>query len=246
MADIFGMATKDFMNDRYTEDIITFSSLGDTDTIPLPYLFREFDQMPKVEQLALEMAKGKVLDLGCGAGSHALYLQERGLEVCGLDSSQGCIEVCRERGLRCTVLRTVLGYGDDTHDTLLLPMNGIGLAGTLADLGPFLKHLATLLRPGGQILLDSSDIIYMYDRDPDGGYWIPGDSAYYGEVVFTIGYNGSRSDPFPWLYVDFNTLQRAAAANDLECELVLEGENYEYLAKLTPRINKSLPKAPIK
>lgn len=234
MADIFGMAMTDFWHHRYTEDIKTHSSLGDGDTIPLPYLFRDFDQMPEVEQWALEMARGKVLDIGCGAGSHALYLQEKGMGVCGLDSSQGCISVCRERGLLSTVTGPILKYGDGTHDTLLLPMNGIGLAGTLAGLGPFLRHLATLLRPGGQILLDSSDIIYMYDRDQDGGYWIPGGSAYYGEVVFTMEYKNSRSDPFPWLYVDYNTLQNAAVDNGLECELILEGEHYEYLARLRP------------
>lgn len=238
MADIFGMATMDYLRERYTEDIITFSSLAGRDSIPLPYLFRDFAQMPKVEQKALELAQGKVLDLGCGAGSHALYLQEIGLEVCGLDSSPGCIAVCRERGLRRTVLSSVLAYGEGTHDTLLLPMNGIGLAGTLEKLGPFLNHLATLLRPGGQILLDSSDIIYMYDADTDGGYWIPGDSAYYGEVVFTLEYKKAKSDPFPWLYVDYNSLQNAAAANGLHCELILEGDHYEYLARLSPRTTK--------
>src|SRR5690606_5526262 len=188
--------------------------------------------MPEVEQRALEMAQGKVLDLGCGAGNHSLYLQENGMEVCGLDSSQGCIAVCRERGLLSTVISPILEYGEETYDTLLLPMNGIGLAGTLEDLGPFLKHLVSLLRPKGQILLDSSDIIYMYDRDPDGGYWIPGDSAYYGEVTFTMEYKNERSDPFPWLYVDYNTLQNAAVDNGLAGEVILEGEQNEYLARL--------------
>lgn len=226
------MALMDYQHHRYSEDIKTFSTLGDQDTIPLPYLFRNFDQMPEVEQRALEMAQGKVLDLGCGAGNHSLYLQENGMEVCGLDSSQGCIAVCRERGLLSTVISPILEYGEETYDTLLLPMNGIGLAGTLEDLGPFLKHLVSLLRPKGQILLDSSDIIYMYDRDPDGGYWIPGDSAYYGEVTFMMEYKNERSDPFPWLYVDYNTLQNAAVDNGLACELILEGEQNEYLARL--------------
>lgn len=233
MTDLFGKAMMDYWREGHTEDIKTFSSLAGEDVIPLPYLFRDFGQMPEVEQRALELAKGKVLDIGCGAGSHALYLQEKGLEVTALDSSKGCIEVCRERGVRSTVISPILDYGKDTFDTLLLPMNGIGLAGTLEDLGPFLRHLTSLLRPGGQLLLDSSDIIYMFEQDEDGGYWIPGDIPYYGEVVFTMEYKDLRRGPFPWIYVDFNTLHNMCSAQGLDCELVLEGEHFDYLAKLS-------------
>ena len=67
----------DYWREGHAEDIRTFSSLAGEDVIPLPYLFRDFDQMPAVEQRALELARGKVLDIGCGAGSHALYLQEK-------------------------------------------------------------------------------------------------------------------------------------------------------------------------
>ncbi len=233
MVDLFGEALMDYWREGHAEDIRTFSSLAGEDVIPLPYLFRDFDQMPAVEQRALELARGKVLDIGCGAGSHALYLQEKGLEVTGLDSSKGCIRVCGQRGLRSTVTSPILDYGKDTHDTLLLPMNGIGLAGTLGNLGPFLKHLASLMRPGGQLLLDSSDIIYMFDQDEDGGYWIPGEMPYYGEVVFTMEYRNLKSGPFPWVYVDFNTLHDCCSNLGLNCELVLEGEHYDYLARLS-------------
>jgi hypothetical protein len=92
------------------------------------------------------------------------------------------------------------------------------------------------LAENGQILIDSSDIIYMFDdddsEDSDGGKWISGDK-YYGELEFTITYKGEKEAPFPWLYMDYNTLQNAAVANGLKCELVLEGEHYDYLARLT-------------
>jgi len=233
MVDLFGEAVMDYWREGHAEDIKTFSSLAGEDVIPLSYLFRDFDRMPEVEQRALELARGKVLDIGCGAGSHALYLQEKGLEVTALDSSKGCIAVCRERGLRFTVTSPILDYRKDTFDTLMLPMNGIGLAGTLEDLGPFLRHLASLLRPGGQLLLDSSDIIYMFEQDEDGGYWIPGDTPYYGEVVFSMQYKKLKSGPFPWVYVDFNTLQETGSAQGLDCELLMEGEHFDYLARLS-------------
>lgn len=233
MADVLGMALRDYQQGNYTEDIKTFSSLDEEDQIPVPYLFRSYKEMPKIEQKALRLAKGKVLDVGCGAGSHALYLQEKGLEVTALDSSSGCISVCKERGVKNVVQQNILAYSDQTFDTILLLMNGIGLAGTLKNVAPFLKHLGTLLAPDGQILLDSSDIIYMFEEDEDGGYWIPNDGKYYGEVTFTMQYKGQKSDAFDWIYLDFNTLQNACWDNGLNCELIMEGEHFDYLARLT-------------
>ena len=223
----------DYHLGNYSEDIKTFSSLDEEDVIPLPYLFRNFEQMPDLEQKALQMTKGKVLDIGCGAGSHTLHLQEEGLDVTALDSSVGAIEVCQKRGVSKTVHTNILDYKEEKFDTLLLLMNGIGLAGTLENLDTFLKHLTSLLKPNGQILLDSSDIIYMFDEDEDGGRWIPSNGKYYGEVTFVMEYKKQTTDTFPWLYLDFNTLQNACLANNLHCELVSLGPHYDYLAKLT-------------
>lgn len=233
MADVFGKALQDYQKGQYTEDIKTYSSLDEEDVIPVPYLFRTFAEMPKIEQKALQLARGKVLDIGAGAGSHALYLQNKGLDVTALDSSEGCIEVCQERGVKSTVCSPILDYSDEKYDTLLLLMNGIGLAGQLKNLSDFFQHLASLLRPKGQILLDSSDIIYMFEQDEDGGYWIPNDGTYYGEVQFEMEYKGQKSEPFDWVYVDFDTLQNACESNGLDCELVISGEHFDYLAKLT-------------
>ncbi|NDV43637.1 class I SAM-dependent methyltransferase [Flagellimonas sediminis] len=233
MADVLGKAVMDFQQGNYTEDIKTFSSLDEEDVIPIPYLFRNFKEMPKIEQKALKLAYGKVLDIGCGAGSHALYLQDKSLDVTALDNSEGCIAVAKERGVQKTILSPILDYSGDTFDTLLLLMNGIGLAGTLSNLTAFLQHLASLLRENGQILLDSSDIIYMFDEDEDGGFWIPNNGHYYGEVNFTMQYKEWKTEPFDWIYLDYNTLQNACWANGLECELIVSGKHYDYLAKLT-------------
>lgn len=234
MEDVFGQALLDYHSGNYTEDIKTCSSLDEEDSIPLPYLFRDFDEMPLLEQRALELSKGKVLDVGCGAGNHSLYLQNMGLDVTALDASKGAVEICKKRGVQSTVLSSLMEYNGEQFDTILLLMNGIGLAGSLADLDAFLNHLRSLLNSKGQILLDSSDIIYMFEQDKDGGYWVPNDNIYYGEVTFQMEYKGRRSSPFPWLYVDFITLQNACLANNLSCELVISGEHYDYLAKLSP------------
>ncbi|MGX1929766.1 class I SAM-dependent methyltransferase [Flagellimonas sp. 2504JD4-2] len=233
MDDILGQALVDYHTGNYTEDIKTYSSLGEEDSMPLPYLFRDFDQMPHLEQKALEMAKGKVLDIGCGAGNHALYLQNKGFDITALDQSEGAIAVCQKRGVKSCVKSAILDYTHAKFDTILLLMNGIGLVGTLSNIDDFLNHLKSLLLPSGQILLDSSDIIYMFEQDDDGGYWIPDNAQYYGEVTFEMEYKGQKSSPFPWLYIDFNTLKNACNANNLDCEIVISGDHFDYLAKLS-------------
>ncbi len=235
MADIFGEALLDYQRGMYTEDIGTFSSLGDEDSIPVPYLFRDYGDMPNLEKQALNMATGKVLDIGSGSGSHSLYLQEKGFEVTALDSSPGAVEVCQLRGVKSFVCSTILEYHLDRYDTLLLLMNGIGLAGNIVSLEGFLLHLKKLLKPNGQILLDSSNIIYMFDQDEDSGIWIPGDKEYYGEVTFQMTYKGRKSAPFEWLYIDFETLSEYCEKVNLSYELVISGDHYDYLAKLSPK-----------
>jgi len=232
MKDVFGTALLEYQNGMYSEDIVTFSSLDEEDIIPLPYLFREFGGMPLLERTALELCKGNILDIGCGAGCHSLHLQQNGYTITALDSSRGAIETCRLRGIENRAHTDILDFKDRKFDTLLMLMNGIGIVGHLENLNRFLEHLKTLLMPGGQILLDSSDIIYMFDEDEDGGRWVPDNRNYYGEVQFTMQYKGLKSVPFIWLYLDYRTLRSAATINDLNCELVKKGGHYDYLARL--------------
>ena len=162
-----------------------------------------------------------------------MYLQnERQLDVTAIDISEAAIEACKLRGIAKAEAIDVMNFSGE-FDTILLLMNGAGMCGKLNQIAPFLNHLKTLLTPGGQILVDSSDIIYMFDEDEDGGKWIPSDTDYYGELLYYVSYKGESEAPFPWLYIDYNTLQNAAHACGLQCELVLEGEHYDYLAKLS-------------
>lgn len=230
--DILGKALLDYQRGNYTEDIKTYSSLDEEDTLPLPYLFRGYDQMPPLEQKALQLCKGSVLDIGCGAGSHSLYLQKKGYDVTGLDRSEGAIKVCKERGLKQTIRHDLLDIEDMQFDTLLLMMNGIGIVGLLSNIDLYLNKMKSILKPNGQILLDSSDILYMFENDDDGGYWVPDDVNYYGEVTFNMEYKNEKGTPFNWLYLDFNTLKRAANYHGFSCELINNGQHNDYLAKL--------------
>lgn len=233
MKDLFGKAIFDFQTNNAPEDLITETSISEADEMSVAYLFRSFCEMPKIEQTALHLAYGKVLDVGCGAGSHSLYLQnEKQLDVTAIDISPKAIETCRIRGISNSRAEDVMKIEIEKFDTILLMMNGAGMCGRLSRLAAFLEKLKLLLQPKGQILLDSSNIIYMFDEDEDGGRLVPGDQVYYGELTFYLSYKGEKEEPFDWLYIDYQTLQTSAYAVGLQCELILEGEHYDYLARL--------------
>lgn len=234
MKDLFGKAILDYQTNNSPEDLITETSISEADEMNVAYLFRDYAEMPKMEQKALNLAKGKVLDVGCGAGSHALYLQnEKNLDVTAIDISANAIKACELRGVKKAHVQNVMALENETFDTILLMMNGAGMCGKLNKISGFMQKLKSLLSENGQILLDSSDIIYMFDEDEDGGKWIPSDNEYYGEVIFNVSYKGAKEEPFDWMYIDYNTLQNAAHANGLQCELLLEGEHFDYLARLS-------------
>ncbi len=235
MKDLFGKAILDFQTNTSPEDLISETNISEADEMPVAYLFRNYNEMPKLEQKALQLAKGQILDVGCGAGSHSLYLQKKGLDITAIDISENAITACHMRGLENAKVQNILDVENEKFDTILLLMNGTGIFGSLAETSTYLQKLKSLLTPNGQILIDSSDIIYMFDEvNPEvsgGSKWVPAD-GYYGELTFTISYKNQTEKSFPWLYLDYNTLQNAAHANGLECELVLEGEHFDYLAKL--------------
>ena len=231
MKDLFGQALLDYHNGNYTEDLMTATHISDEDELPLPYLFRDFKAMPKLEQKALKLAKGSILDVGCGSGSHSLYLQEQNQTVKAIDISKGAIEVSKQRGVLNTEQKALLDE-TETFDTILLLMNGTGIFQTLNDVPHYLKHLKSLLNDNGQILIDSSDIKYMYE-DEDGGFWIDTNANYYGELDYFLSYKGEKETPMKWLYLDFNTLLTACTSVGLKCELITEGEHFDYLARLS-------------
>ncbi|WP_442844724.1 class I SAM-dependent methyltransferase [Leeuwenhoekiella sp. H156] len=229
--DVFGAALLDFYNETYTEDITVISSLTEDDEIPVPYLFRDFEEMPEIEQEALKLAEGKILDVGACAGSHSLYMQKQGKDVTALDVSAGAIEVCQLRGVEKTVHADVFDLTEASYDTLLLLMNGTGIFQTLKNTPNALKQLGSLLSKNGQILVDSSDIAFMYEEE-DGSYWRDVSRAYYGEVTFKIQYKKQSSQAFDWLYLDFKSLKKEAEKTGFTCEKILDGPHYEYLARL--------------
>ena len=233
MKDLLGKSLLDYqLNDRKS-DVRVSTNISKSEYLSRSHFFRSFPQMIPIEQKALTLAKGRILDVGAGTGSHVLYLQEKGLDAVALDISPAAIQICQLRGVKETVISDILDY-QGKFDTILLLMNGIGISKRLSLIDIYLQKLKSLLNEGGQILTTSTDIIYMFDQDEDGSYIIPfnEETEYYGELIYTIHYKGEK-ESFPWLFIDYNTLQRAANNNGLSCELIEEGDDYNYLVRMT-------------
>ena len=230
--DPMGMAIADYHNTGKAERLKVFSPIFEEDEIPLSTLFRSYEDMPKIEQMALDMAKGKTLDVGAGSGCHSLALQEKGIDVIAVDISPLSVETMKQRGVRNVLCQDFFTLAGQKYDTIFMLMNGIGIVGTLERMPEFFKQLDRILAPGGQLLCDSSDISYVFE-DEDGFIEYPDEDGYYGELSFRMQYKDSIGEPFPWLYIDADTLKSVAEDNDYDVEVIAEGEHYDYLARIT-------------
>ena len=230
--DPMGYAIADYFSKGKAGRLRVFSSQFDEDEIPVGQLFRTFDEMPVLEQKALELAQGKILDCGAGSGCHALALQDMGKDVEAIDISPRSVEVMQKRGIQHAYCVNLF---DDNflhrYDTILMLMNGSGIIGKLENMGAFFSKMKQLLNPGGCIYMDSSDLRYLFE-DEDGSFLVDLAGGYYGEIDFQMQYKQVKGEPFDWLYVDFQTLSYYAQENGFKAELVQEGEHYDYLACL--------------
>ena len=232
MNDLLGKALLDYYFGKDPEILYTETNISEQDELPLPYLFRTYAEMPLLEQVALKACQGKVLDVGCGAGSHSLYLQQQGFKVKAIDTSEGAVTVSKQRGVADVQRSDLLGLSEEKFDTALLLMNGTGIFETLEQVPKYLQHLKSLLTKNGKVLIDSSDLRYMYDTGEAGGIWVPAD-RYYGELEFTLFYKGEQSEPFDWLYMDERLFKEVSEANGFEFSILSRGENFDYLAQLS-------------
>ena len=230
--DILGTALKSFYFDKNSDKLYVLSDRMDKDEMPIKYFFRDFKTMPDLEKIALQNCKGKVLDIGAGVGSHALWLQDHMLDVIAIDNSIGCIDIMKNRGVKRVLEKDIFGFRDDKFDTILLLMNGIGIARSLEELPVLLNQLKSLLSENGQIIFDSSDLKYLY-LEEDGSVMIDLNGPYYGEMNFRYSYKNQKGPWFKWLYIDEQLMEDFAKKAQLKMEVLYRGDNSDYLARLT-------------
>lgn len=230
--DPMGAAIYEYFKTGKAGKLRVFSSQFEEDEIPVKELFRTYAHMPVLEQMALELAKGKILDVGAGSGCHSLALQEMGKEVVAIDISPLSVEVMQTRGVDARLVNLFDPHFAERFDTILMLMNGSGIIGRVDNFGAFFQRMKLLLNPGGCILMDSSDLRYLFE-DEDGSFVVDLAADYYGQLDFRMQYKQIKGEAFDWLYVDFNTLSLYASQYGFKAELVKEGSHYDYLARLT-------------
>ncbi len=209
-------------------------------------------ELPEVEALALELCRGRVLDIGAGTGRHSLLLQEEGFAVAALDRSPVALQIMAERGVHCRIAADLFHWEgpEEPFDTLLLLMNGAGLVGSLAGLERFLSLARHWVQPTGQLLVDSTDLsdadepanLPQVESSPDseaedrekGRDCRAAGEAKARVVNFVAEYGGQRGDPFPWLFVDPETLLHYAHANGWQGQILYQEPEGAFLARLTP------------
>lgn len=230
--DPMGAAIAEYHRTGRASTLRVFSSQFDEDEIPVDQLFRTYKEMPPIEQKALTLAQGRILDVGAGSGCHALALQEMGKEVTAIDISELSVEIMAERGVKDA--RAVDLYDErmaEKFDTILLLMNGSGIIGNIEGMERFFLRMKQLLASEGCIYMDSSDLKYLFEEE-DGSYVIDIAGDYYGLVDFQMQYRQIKGESFDWLYIDFDTLSYYAKQYGFSAQIVCEGEHYDYLAKL--------------
>ncbi|MHA4810194.1 class I SAM-dependent methyltransferase [Flavitalea flava] len=225
MSDVLGEAISDYYHQTSTGKLWVHNKYGPKEEMPVDVYFRDAEDMPEMEWQALQQCKGKILDIGAGAGSHALVLQGMGLDITALDISPKAARVMQLRGVNQIIRQDYFTLETGSFDTLLLLMNGIGLAGTLDGLNGFLDQAKKIMNPGASLIFDSSDIAYLYEEKPYKG------NGYYGEILYQYEYRKQKSDWFNWLFIDRKTLIEITASAGWHTSVLTEDEWGQYLVK---------------
>ena len=232
----YGLALLDYFNGDHSATQIFHRDDGRDFEVPISLFFRDSAGFSRIEQTAIELCSGRVLDIGAGTGRHSLVLQEKGLHVTALDVSPHAIEIMNKRGVRGVYHGDIFEFNQGKYDTLLLLLHGIGMVGDLDGLRRFLHHAHTLLAPGGILVFDSLDV--RCTDDPAHLSYHEGNrkrNKYIGEIRFQIQYKGTRGPLFSWLQVDPETLDKVSMDEGWDTEIICREPSGDYLARLSER-----------
>ncbi len=219
-----GHAIQRYLDGDAAAELAVRTDLSPDDVLPISHLFRARDGLHPVEEAVLSRARGHVLDYGAGVGAVSRLLREAGLRVTAVEIVPEAVAYLRAMGMTDARLGGLATLApDDSFDTIVCVMNGIGLAGSLARAPSFLRELADHLSPNGSILIDSTD---------PSGWDGPGDGRRPGELHMQLGFDGDWGAPFPYLYASPEDLLTAATVAQLRGRLVQREDDDRYLVEL--------------
>jgi SAM-dependent methyltransferase len=233
--DAFGHVMYDYLHGIHSREIIErddgFFSISSG---PVLY-FAPFDDWPAIEQKAMEYVCGRVLDVGCGAGRHSLYLQEQGLDVLGVDNSPLCLEVCRQRsvrmvkGLSVTQLSSRLGV----FDTVLMLGNNFCLVGNPRRARWLLRRLAKMTPLQGRILAGLRNP-YNTDQPEHLEYhaWNRSRGRYSGQARIRVHYKKAVTPWIEFLMLSPDELRALLVDTPWSAPVVLDEPSGNYVAIL--------------
>ncbi len=229
----FGLALLDFWRGDKSACIAICRDDGFAEEVPVGHFFLGPGKFTSLEKTALDQCRGCVLDAGAGTGHHSLALQSRGYRVCAIDVSSEAVQLMREAGVGDAREADVLRFDGGRFDTVLMMGHGIGMAADISGLHGLLKHLVILLKPNGQILLDSLDPrrtseplhLAYHESNRKAG-------RYFGEVRLQLRYKGQTGPVYGWLLIDPETLAKHALATGWAADILWRQADGNYLARL--------------
>lgn len=230
--DAFGRALRDHLEGRGGEEIVERSdgyvalSAGGS---------AYFAEPTGVQKEVADRARGRVLDLGCGAGRYALYLQDRGLDVVGIDISPTAVEVCRRRGLRDVRLMSVdeMDASLGTFDTVLMLGHNLGLLGSFQGAKRLLRRLAGLVHPGALLIGDTLDP-YQTDDLAHLAYQARNraQGRMGGQIRMRVRYKALKTPWFDYLFLSRQELEEILQGTSWRLREVMEADWPTYVAFL--------------
>jgi len=201
--------------------------------------FTGFEDWSELEKQAITKARGRVLDVGCGAGRHSLYLQEKGFDVTGIDNSPGAIRVCKLRGLKKALVRPVDEidkFRAGSFDTIIMLGNNFGLFGSRRGARSILKKMARITTPDARIIAatldpyktDSSDHLDYHRRNRRRG-------RMGGQIRFRVRFGRIVGDWFDYLFVSQAEMTEILEDTDWRIKELLDSEKANYAAVIEKR-----------
>ena len=217
-------------HDRGEDVAVTVrNDFGQMEEVRASFFFRKEEAFEEWESIALDQCGPRVLEIGAGVGAHALVLQARGHDVTALDLIPEAVRIMRERGVEDAREGNLFAVPfAKAYDTIILLMNGSMIAETLSGLDRMLGAAATVLEPGGALILDSTDLRDDMDVEGTGV-----DDRYIGELHYQLSVGEHVGEVFPQLFVDPATLDARARLAGWDMEVIWTGPGGRYLALMS-------------